>query len=246
MKSKMALGLASTVALVGLLFLVQEHQRQANLRQENNALRQEVEAVAAENQRLSAQLTLAASDQAAAKAQARELMRLRSEVGGLKKQVADAAKNKADPPPQAKEQPQDGQEQERQIAIRKLTDAKLWTLALHSYVVEHDQQYPSNFDEVGQYLDAALKSDDPGEARRDKAIFTATTNQFEMVFHGSLKDLTNWGNVIVLREKEPRPYPDGAWTRTYAYADGHSENHLALDGNFEDWEAEHSVNTGEK
>ena len=70
--------------------------------------------------------------------------------------------------------------------------------------------------------------------------FIATTNQFETVFRGSLKDLTNRGNVIVLREKEPRLSPDGAWTRTYAYADGHSENHLVLDGNFEDWEAERS------
>ena len=66
-------------------------------------------------------------------------------------------------------------------------------------------------------------------------------DQFEIVYQGSLNEITNPATIIVIREKEAWQTLDGGWVRDYSFADGHSEIHKAADGNFQPWEAEHTI-----
>ena len=46
------------------------------------------------------------------------------------------------------------------------------------------------------------------------------------------------GQVPLLRERRPRPQPDGGFARYYAWLDGRTEEALAMDENFAAWESE--------
>lgn len=64
---------------------------------------------------------------------------------------------------------------------------------------------------------------------------------FEIVYLGSLTNLTNAAGTIVLREKHAARTQDGKWQKTYGFADGHAEIHTEPDGNFDDWESQHLI-----
>jgi hypothetical protein len=69
-----------------------QHQSQARLREENQALRQqasEVDQVAAENERLSNLLVQAKGSASLSRDQMSELLRLRGEAGGLRRQIKE-------------------------------------------------------------------------------------------------------------------------------------------------------------
>jgi hypothetical protein len=168
-------------------------------------------------------------------------MRLRGEVALLRRQLADASKPsaKAAPRPQPTATTE---EQFREIAIAKMTDAKLWVLAFHQYAADHQNRFPTNFAQVASYVDGALeatRNPDSGQVARDKEDFIQSTNQFEIVYQGQFDEVTYPARTIVMREKEAWQSPGGGWQRTYGFADGHSEVHKSEDGNFEPWELEH-------
>ena len=83
----------------------------------------------------------------------------------------------------------------------------------------------------------------PGDVLRDKSEFLRSTNEFEIVYQGSLNSVTNWNCAIVMREKEAWPAASGGWMRTYGFADGHSEIHKSMDGNFTPWEEQLAART---
>jgi RNA polymerase sigma factor (sigma-70 family) len=236
--SKLSLGVASVLVIAGAAFSIKQHQIEIELRDQNNSLRQQMEQLATGAQGLSNQLAQAQSAQSEDNGHLRELMRLRGEVGMLKKQLAETPRVSPKAAPQA--QASDNSiEQQKQVAIGKMRDAKIWVFSLHQYAEEHQRQFPTNFDQVSSYLDVALKSDlNPGENLRDKQEFAQTTNDFEIVYQGSLNEITNWARTIVMREKEPWQGVNGGWNRTYGFADGHTEIHKAEDGNFGPWEAQ--------
>ena len=66
-------------------------------------------------------------------------------------------------------------------------------------------------------------------------------DQFEIVYHGSINDITNPQTIIVIREKEAWQALGGGWVRDYSFADGHSEIHKAVDSNFQNWETQHMM-----
>ena len=67
------------------------------------------------------------------------------------------------------------------------------------------------------------------------------TNDFEIVYRGSLDSLTNKSSVIAIREKQAWQLTDGRWMKTYGFADGTAQIHVEPDGNFEAWEKEHMI-----
>jgi len=236
--SKLSFGLASALVVAGAVFSIKQHQSQVALRDQNNSLRQQVEQLALQAQGLSNQLAQAQSAQNGDNGQLRELMRLRGEVGLLQKQLADRPKT-ADKPVLQAQTPYNALEQQTLVAISKMRDAKIWVFAFHQFAEAHQTEFPTNFDQVSSYLDEALKSDlNPGENLRDKQEFAQTTNQFEIVYQGSLNELTNSARTIVMREREPWQAVNGGWNRTYGFADGHTEIHKTDDGNFAPWEAQ--------
>ena len=107
-----------------------------------------------------------------------------------------------------------------------MSDAKLICLGLVMYASTHQNQHPSEVNEVIQAL---------SDSQRD--TYTKT-NQFEIVAQGSWASITNPADAIVVRETEPHQV-QGVWVKTYGFADGHSELKRAPDEGFEAWEKQH-------
>ncbi len=238
--TKISIGLAGAVLVAGIALSVRQNQSLVTLRAENAALHQQLEQLSSEAQEASNRLAQLQGDRGVSEDRLGELMRLRSEVAGLKRQLADAAK--ATPGTGARS-PQEAtapsEQDQQQVASRRMRDAKIWVMAFHQYAGDHQKLYPANFDAVASYLAGTLKSDaNPGEAQRELKDFIQTTNNFELVFQGSLNEITNWSSAIVMREKEAWPAVQGGWFRTYGFADGHTELHQSDDGNFVPWESE--------
>ena len=213
--------------------LVIQHQSLVKQREENQSLRQQVDQLAgleAENDRLSNLVARAHSAPSLGDDQLRELLKLRGEVGMLRAQTdqLEALRNEnrrlqtslADPA-----------EVQRRMGTAKMNDAKLLTLGLLMYASDNNQQVAKSLDQLEPYL-------------RDKTPGLTGTNQFELLFQGSFKDIPNGtpaAQTIVVRETQAWQSSDGGWLRTYGFADGHSEVHRAgPGGNFEAWEKEHT------
>lgn len=222
--------LAAAIAAI----LVIHQQSDRNLREKEALLQQqneEMTQLAAENERLS---NAVAHSQNAAGGDPSELLKLRGEVSMLRRQTNElgrlreenrrlaAAASAPAPSPAQAEDP--AREQQRQVAIAKMNDARQLMLALHMFAADNQNQLPSSLDEAKRYFQASNPS--------------TPTNQFEMVYHGSLQALTNPAATIVIREPQPFSF-DGRWFKTYGFADGHSEVHTEPSGNFDGWEAQH-------
>jgi RNA polymerase sigma factor (sigma-70 family) len=221
-----------------------QHQSLAKQREENQALRQQVGQLAgleAENDRLSNLVARAHNAPSLGDEQLRELLKLRGEVGMLRAQTSQLEvlrnENRRLQASQAKAGPDtDSQrtepaEAQRQMGIAKMNDAKLLTLGLIMYAGDNNQQVAKSLDQLEPYL-------------RDKTPGLTGTNQFELFFQGSFKDIPNGtpaAQTIVVREAQAWQAPDGGWLRAYGFADGHSEVHRAADGNFETWEKQHTL-----
>jgi hypothetical protein len=52
---------------------------------------------------------------------------------------------------------------------------------------------------------------------------------------------TNPPESIIVRERTPRPTPDGKWARVYGFADGSVTEQISATGYFDAWEEEHSM-----
>ena len=226
-KTKIAVAAIATGLTAAIVIQSQENSRlQRDLREQAAQL----ETLRAENQRLNQPRPVAAQE--VNSNQLRELARLRAEVGGLK----DRLKNAKQPSPESKlsaarqsmaEEPADTAEAQQKTAIAKMNFAKQWTLAFVMFAQDHQGAYPSNFDQAAAYFS------------KDASDTGVTTNQFQLFYQGTLTQITNPANTIVLGETEPMEGPSGGWLKAYGFADGHSEYHMEPDGNFALWESQH-------
>jgi len=121
-------------------------------------------------------------------------------------------------------------EQQKQIAIGKMDYTKGWMLAFMQYASQNQGQFPTNFAQASSFLHDEAK----GQTN-------LAPDQFEVVYQGSINEITNPKTIIVIREKEAWQTADGGWVRDYSFADGHSEIHKAIDGNFQPWEVQHMI-----
>lgn len=80
---------------------------------------------------------------------------------------------------------------------------------LMNYAMDHQNQFPTNF--------AQAASAGPGGSNGPT---NPVPDQFEIVYRGSTVAITNPGEVIVLREKQPWLNSDGKWVKVYGNADG--------------------------
>jgi hypothetical protein len=103
-------------------------------------------------------------------------------------------------------------------------------LAFFQFAEQHQGRFPTSFEEAASLL--------PDEARAQTSL---AADQFEIVCQGSPSEITNAHTIIVVREKEAWQTTDGGWARAYSFADGHSEIHKAVDGNFQPWEQQHLI-----
>jgi hypothetical protein len=110
-----------------------------------------------------------------------------------------------------------------------MTDAKVLVMAFRLYADDHQNQSPVGLDQLDAYL-----------AKENRTL--SGTNQFEIVFQGSLDQLQGLppGAVAVVREQQPWPGPNGKMMRVYGFADGHSQM-VVSDDNFQSYEAQHVI-----
>lgn len=82
------------------------------------------------------------------------------------------------------------------------------------------------------------KSDKSHQGSSNKNL----TSEFEIVFRGTLDDLTNVPEqaVVLIRERQPWPTPGGKWARLYVMANGEISV-VESDDNFQSWEAAHVI-----
>ena len=197
-----------------------------------------------------------------------EIARLRAELSALRRQHAETvaetgrlreAARAADPRPTAPEEaeaPDPEREAAKTIGIAKLNYGKHWALAFVLYAQEHGGRVPATLDEAASFFgkpdtnhltstlfDPASLSFTVTTGAADAPTTTVIRpDQYEITYQGLLDEVANPAMTIILREKEPfqalhRP----GLARTYVFADGHSEIHLAPDGDFTAWERERLV-----
>ena len=229
----------AAVAISGLVAsLIIHHHSQVNARENETLLRQQndqLTVLTAEHLRLSnlaARTNAASPDDPAA-----ELTKLRAEADTLKKQTnALAAQLQKSPPPRPSllapvpdSHPPEFWKQVQQIAGGKSTDARDLATAFVSYASDHQRQSPSTIEQLIAYL-----------AKENRTL--SGTNQFEIIFQGSLGQLDGVpsGTIAVIREQQTWPGPDGKLMRVYGMADGSGEV-VSSDDNFQSWEAKHVI-----
>lgn len=167
-----------------------------------------------------------------------ELLRLRGEVAQLRRQQQELTALRAEnqhlkTATPARDQPGPTEDQQlesfKQRGIAKMLAAKQWTLAFILYAEANGGVFPESFDQARNYHPEQTEL--PGGAE------VPAEQDFEILFSGPLAQVSNPASAIVLREKTPfANFRRPGFSRTYAFADGHSEIKSSDDGNFEDWE----------
>jgi RNA polymerase sigma factor (sigma-70 family) len=226
--TKLKIGIVGAVVVASVATpLVLQQQARARLREQDNSLQQQqsqVAALQAENHRLSKQ----AADNSLASNQPDDLQRLRAEAAALQQQTGAVAKLREENRQLSATAKSPTPLQAREEMVLRLTYSKNWMMAFRDYAEKHQDQYPADFEQAKAFL--------PEKA---KAELEAVADQFEIVYQGKWTDLKDYGEAVILREKQAHQMPDGKWAKIYAFADGHSQVHAEADGNFEAWEKQH-------
>jgi hypothetical protein len=229
-KAKIAAGL-----ILGALAALAIYQltTAARLRAENQALREklsELEQLRTEKENHSS-VSQSSGDQLTDQ-ESRELARLRGQVAALKRQLAEANQarvaNAARDTQPAVQPAHDGDAGlPNQESIHRMRYGKGLVYSLIAYADAHQGQFPEDLDLAARFRPADVTTDT-----------NLLADQFELLYQGKYDDLTNTIQVIVVREREPWLNSRGQWTKTYGFADGHSEVHTEINGDFEMWESE--------
>jgi RNA polymerase sigma factor (sigma-70 family) len=118
-------------------------------------------------------------------------------------------------------------EASREAAIQKMSDAKQGVLALILYASENQGQFPTNLTQAAAFL-------------KDGFGDEIATN-FDLVCPPSQTNIESPSTTIVLREKKAWQSLRGNWVKGYGFADGHVEIHSEPNGDFVDYEKNHTV-----
>jgi RNA polymerase sigma factor (sigma-70 family) len=216
-------GLATAVAI--------QHHTATNLRGENDALRQQSEqaaALQADNEDLSNRLAAAT----APGMNDVELMRLRGEVARLRQATNELARLQDENGQlrnlllgtAARNAPPDNSDAQRQqpAMMARLNDVKMLAFVSIRYAGEHTNAFPATPEAIAPYLQ---DSKGPGHPEY------SGTNDFDLVYQGTLTSVKQPGSTIAFRERQPWQEPDGKWARAYGFLDGHAEVHAEPDLN---------------
>lgn len=231
-------GLIAALLIAGAVMYWIQHQTSEKLRADMATLAGQNDALKADTENLANQLVQATNSQAMGREQLSELLKLRGEVGQLRRQTGELGKLREEnkrlqtvavntPTPTPTAATADAKEQEHQVAIQKLGNAKQGMLAFIMFASDNNNQFPTNVASASRYLNADF-------------LPQVETN-FDVIYPGSLNNLANPSTTIVLREKQAWQSLSGNWLKTYGFADGHAEIHAEPNGNFDDWESQHTA-----
>lgn len=231
--------LVGALALGSLaISLIIEHRSQTALASQAMDLhRQQAEmaALLGDRERLTNRLAHAAEQRQ--KEALAELATLREEAGALQKriqqrtekQAAQAASQTTTAPAPAVPKSPEYFRKLHQLAGTSNPDAMALGMGIRLYANDHQGQVPATVDDLKPYL---LKAEMP----------LAGTNQFDIVYHGSMEALAQVpGSAVALtRDRRIWTAPSGKSARVYGMADG-SARIVESDDDFRSWEAQHLV-----
>ncbi len=235
--TKLKVGIICAVVVAGVATpLAIQHQSESRLRAENESLKERVDQLGqALRDRYEAAGAGSQGSNALSDGQLHELLRLRGEVGALRSQKGELDKLKAENKRLAQMKASagsasDGQAVDavRATSVAKLGDARILILGMLMHTGDFPNEAVTNLDQVSAYIK-------PGPPDG----FTGT-NVFDMLPVGVFSKIPNPSEVIVIRERQAWQGSDGSWLRVYGFADGHSVVRRAADGNFDDFEKEHT------
>jgi hypothetical protein len=138
----------------------------------------------------------------------------------------------------------DSDDYKRNLAImatgernRYTGDARNLGWAVRNFARQHNGQMPADFDQVAPYK---WSGDLPLGGSFKERDTMAGTNDFEIIYTGSLFDVTNMAAepVALLKQREPWRTPSGKWARIYSMGDSRIFV-VESDDNFVSWEAAH-------
>jgi RNA polymerase sigma factor (sigma-70 family) len=150
-----------------------------------------------------------------------ELLRLRGEVSVLKNQASEATERaRIAEENLATELSAKAQFIKHQTATINAT--KQLELALHVFLLDNDNQFPTNILQLSRELDGKF------------TIGGIDLFSLEFINNGAAS--LDHPNMVEFRERLVRQAPDGSWRRVYGFSDGSVQTATSNDGNFEAWE----------
>jgi hypothetical protein len=232
------------IVLAALLTFIGWQQRELRHLRMELAQLQAASAAAAETTATTA-AAAAAPETSSLEGTKEELLRLRAEVSKFRLQQADWAKERSDlvrrtrdatthgvapiaattPEADADADVDAEREKMKAIGIAKLNFTRHLDLAFKLYAKDHGNVMPESLAAAAAYFQAPTGGEE------------LSMEQFELTYHGSLDGIAKPAETIILREKDPFPnLRRPGFSRTYLFADGHSEIHTRPDNNFEEFE----------
>ncbi len=229
--------LVVAVAIAGVaVTLMIQRRAKAKLRENEAVLQQQgkqLSELAVEQQRLSN--LVAQANGSPAEDLTAELARLRSKAEALRKQTNELGKQleqnrrsrSALTAAKPESHPPEYYEQLHKMAGAKPMDARNLSSVFLMYASDHKGQFPSSLDQLSPYL-------------RKQDLSLTGTNEFEIVYRGSLDELKKLplGSVAVVRDRQAWLAPSGKMVKVYGMANGTGQI-VESDDNFKSWEAEH-------
>ena len=234
--------LTTVIAFVSVVTtLVIQHQSKREMRRVDLLSKQQAIDLAglqSENQRLSNFAAFAGRPPAS---RADELQKLRDDVAALRRQTNGLAALREEPRRLERSLGKARQSQDTnslptvwsEEAMAKSSYAGKLGLAILGYASDHQNQFPTNFEQVAKLVSAEIGTET-----------NFTMAQFEIVYHGSrtaLGKYANPGSILIIREKVPWKNTDGRWAKTYVFSDGGRTVYSVVDGNFDAWEKQHII-----
>ena len=190
----------------------------------------------AEQRSLSNQLAEATSSSIS---QEDELAKLRDRAQALQRQTnalgdhlqSHRQARASQPTEKPEPRPSEYWDQLHRLAGAKGREARDLSQAFHTFALDHQGRFPTNFEQIESYL-------------RKAKMELSGTNQFEIVYHGSVEGLKGvpGGAVALIRDRQTWIAPSGKRARVYGLANG-SSRIVESDDDFKAWEAEHIVSS---
>jgi RNA polymerase sigma factor (sigma-70 family) len=151
--SKIGIGLGTAIGLVGVIYSTTEHGKNTKLVETNNALSEQIAALSSENSAFSNKLVEAQRNRQLNTEQFQELMRLRAQSGELKRELATLARSTNSVQHKSESSSAKEEQEAQMVGIRRMRDAKIWVHGLHEYQSQHQNEYPTNWEQVLPYLE---------------------------------------------------------------------------------------------
>ncbi len=243
--------LCATILAVACAIGWKQHQQLAGINRDNALLKaslRQIESIKQRRAKMSA-ASVSTNDLQRLRAEHLELMRMRAEIGRLheaqKIDLPQIQKEVEAIEAQAAVTKQRGNDLTalREADIQSGRMVQAFAAFMHGIVfplaASNGRKFPTSRAEIEMLMNAL-----PPEKRARLAVVDLDRSfaLFEFIPYERRLTLDD-PPMLLLREKSPRPMPDGGFARYYGFSDKHVEEARVPTANFANWESEHRPQT---